>query len=103
EDFIDFTGFYDNDDEIVLASWGNFDAKQLNKDCQLHDFESNWLDNHIDLKSQYQRIRGLPKPRGLKSAIKHEGFEWIGEQHRALDDAQNTVQLFRKFLDDWVW
>ncbi|MEM9837104.1 MAG: 3'-5' exonuclease [Bacteroidota bacterium] len=102
ESFIDWMGFYDTPD-VVLASWGKFDTKQLRKDSLLHRLETDWLEYSIDLKEQYRRIRGLPKLRGLKSAVRHEGFDWIGDQHRALDDAKNTVQLFRKFFDDWQY
>jgi len=101
DDFKDWAGVYDGE-EVVLASWGRFDTKQLGKDCRLHREGDDWLDLSIDLKEQYRKIRGLPKARGLRSAVKHEGFEWVGNQHQALDDAQNTVQLFRKFLDEWV-
>lgn len=102
DDFLEWTGWYD-DEDLVLASWGNFDNKQLRKDCQLHDFSEDFLENHINLRLQYQRLKGLPKKRGLKSATKHEGFDWIGDQHRALDDTKNLVQIFRKFFDDWQW
>ncbi|MEO0733307.1 MAG: 3'-5' exonuclease, partial [Bacteroidota bacterium] len=65
----DFTDWIDVDGEdYLLASWGDFDRKQLMADCQLHRLEDYWLDEHINLKKQYQEIKGLPKPRGLKSA-----------------------------------
>lgn len=100
EAFKEWIGYYDHED-YVLASWGRFDGRQLARDCQVHNLNDEWLDPHIDLKEQYRRIRGLPKTRGLKSAIKHEGFFWEGEEHRALDDAKNTTQLFQKLLDEW--
>ena len=85
----------------VLAAWGAFDQEQLLRDCRLHGVDDYWLDSHIDLKAQYRDLRGLPKKRGLAAAVRHEGFEWTGEQHRALDDAENTVKVFRKLLDMW--
>ena len=97
EDFQDWIG----EEDYLLCSWGKFDKTQLIRDCDLHRMDSWWLDDHIDLKTQYQDIRGLPKKRGLAAAVRHEGFEWTGEQHRALDDAENTVKLFQKFLDEW--
>lgn len=87
----------------VLAAWGNFDELQLRRDCQLHDLDEYWLDPSINLKAQYRELRNLPKKRGLASAVRHEGFEWSGEQHRALDDAENTVKVFRKLLDVWQY
>lgn len=96
QDWIDVDG-----EPYALAAWGNFDERQLRQDCALHRMEDYWLDAHINLKAQYRDIRGLPKKRGLASAIRHEGFEWTGEQHRALDDAENTVKIFCKLLDMW--
>lgn len=99
EDFKDWIGIYDGD--YLLASWGQFDQRLMQQDCELHRLDDDWLEPHIDLRRQYKEIRGLPKKRGLASAVRHEGFEWTGEQHRALDDAENTVKIFRKLLDVW--
>ena len=99
EDWQDWIGIFDED--YMLASWGAFDIKQLRADCRLHRMEEDWLDPNINLKKQYAEIRGLRKPRGLRSAVDKEGFEFTGEQHRAIDDAQNLVKIFRKLLDVW--
>jgi inhibitor of KinA sporulation pathway (predicted exonuclease) len=88
-------------DDYLLASWGDFDQEQLSADCYLHRLDDYWLDEHIDLKAQYQDIKKLPKKRGLKSAVKHEGFLWEGEQHRALTDAKNTAKVFQALIDVW--
>lgn len=101
EDFQDWIGV--DYEEYILASWGNFDPKQLAADCSLHKLDDYWLDEHIDLKAQYQDIKGLSKKRGLKSAIKHEGYEWEGEEHRALVDAKNTVKVFQSLVDMWQY
>ncbi|TXF89778.1 exonuclease domain-containing protein [Neolewinella aurantiaca] len=101
EDFQDWIGVHDS--EYILASWGKFDPQQLAADCRLHKMDDYWLDEHINLKAQYQDIKGLPKKRGLKSAVKHEGYEWEGEQHRALTDAKNTVKVFQSLIDMWQY
>lgn len=88
-------------DEYLLASWGDFDQEQLMADCQLHKLDDYWLEEHIDLRAQYQQIRKLPKKRGLKSAVKHEGFTWEGAQHEALVDAENTTKIFQALIDEW--
>ena len=98
-DFKDWIGV--EDDDYLLASWGDFDRTQLMADCRQHRLEDWWLDEHINLKKQYQQIRGLPKRRGLKSAVKHEGHVWEGEQHRALTDAINTAKVFTELIDVW--
>jgi inhibitor of KinA sporulation pathway (predicted exonuclease) len=99
EDWQDWIGIFDED--YVLASWGAFDIKQLRADCHLHHLETDWLEPNINLKRQYAEIRNLRKPRGLKSAVEKEGFDFTGEHHRAIDDAQNLVKVFRKLLDVW--
>ncbi|MFK8162345.1 MAG: exonuclease domain-containing protein [Lewinella sp.] len=88
-------------DDYLLASWGDFDQEQLSADCRLHRLDDYWLDEHIDLKEQYRDIKKLPKKRGLKSAVKHEGLAWEGEQHRALTDAKNTAKIFQALIDVW--
>lgn len=88
-------------EDYLLASWGDFDEEQLRADCRLHRMDDYWLDEHIDLKEQYREIRKLPKKRGLKSAVKHEGYFWEGEEHRALPDAQNTAKIFQALIDMW--
>jgi inhibitor of KinA sporulation pathway (predicted exonuclease) len=101
EDFKEWIGV--DYEDYLLASWGRFDQRQLRADCQLHRLEDYWLEDHIDLKEQYRQIRSLPKKRGLKSAVKHEGFTWEGEQHRALVDARNTVKIFQRLIDMWQY
>jgi len=100
EDFLDWIGYYD-DEEYLLASWGNFDKRMLIQDCELHGIEADWVEPHINLKRQYQEIKRLRRPRGLKKAVKTEGFEFTGTAHRGIDDAENLAKVFAKYLDEW--
>ena len=102
EDFLDFIGFYD-DEDYLLCSWGNWDAKQLARDCRLHDLDEAWTERSIDCKKQYARIKRLKKPYGLAKSLRLEGYEWQGDQHRALDDARNLVNLFLEYIDEWAF
>jgi inhibitor of KinA sporulation pathway (predicted exonuclease) len=63
------------------------------------DFE--WTQPYTDLKKQYQRIKKLYEPKGLKHATESEGWEFNGIQHRAIDDAYNLCQIFLKYFDEW--
>ncbi len=101
EDFLDWLNIYD-DEDYMLCSWGNYDRKQLVKDCQLHNLEYDWVSKHINLKRQYQEIKRLNKACGLKKAVKREGFEFEGIHHRGISDAQNLAKVFAKMLDEWV-
>lgn len=92
-----------DEEDYLLASWGDFDPQQLRVDCKFHKIDDYWLDEHINLREQYQQIRKLPKKRGLKAAVKHEGMVWEGAQHEALVDAENTAKVFQAMIDEWRW
>ena len=100
EKFQDFIGYFD-DEEYLLCSWGFFDRKALERDCDFHKVEKDWLEQHISLKHQYQELRNLSRPAGLKSTVEKEGFDWVGTHHRGIDDAINLTQIFIKFFDRW--
>lgn len=100
EEFQDWIGLID-DDEYILCSWGSFDKKLLIADCLLHRLEPDWVDRHINLKKEYQQIQRLSKPCGLKKAVRLEGLEFVGTQHRGIDDAENLAQVFIKHFGEW--
>ena len=102
DDFIEFCG-YDDGEDYLLCSWGDFDAKQLRRDCRLHRMGEAWIDPHVNLKRQYKEIKRLSKPRGLARAVAATGQAWEGPQHRAIDDARNLVKVFRAYIDEWVY
>ncbi len=102
EEFVEWIGVNDGED-YLLCSWGYFDRKALVQDCQLHELDYDWTDEHISLKHQYQEIRQLPKPAGLAKAIEKEGFDWEGMQHRGIDDAFNLTKIFIKFQENWKY
>ncbi|MEO1712210.1 MAG: 3'-5' exonuclease [Bacteroidota bacterium] len=101
EDFQDWIGIYE--EEYLLCSWGSFDKKQLINDCELYHMESDWLEKHINLKRQYQELRRLRQPRGLRAAVESEGFEFTGTHHRGIADAENLAKIFTKYLDVWSY
>ncbi len=98
--FMDWVGVHKYED-YLLCSWGFFDRKILEKNCQQHNIEIDWLESHISLKHQYQSVLGLSKPIGLKAAVEREGFEFDGTLHRGIDDARNLAKIFLKFQDAW--
>ena len=99
EEFQDWAKIYE--EEYLLCSWGSFDRKMLVKDCKLYQLESEWAENHFNIKSQYQEMKKLRRPCGLKSAVIKEGFEFTGIHHRGISDAENLAKIFGKYIDDW--
>lgn len=89
------------EEDYLLCSWGGFDKRMLIQDCKLHHLDYDWAEAHINLKAQYQEIKRLRRPRGLKNAVESEGFEFTGIHHRGISDAENLAKIFLKYIDEW--
>lgn len=99
EEFQDWAAIYE--EEYRLCSWGSFDRRQLISDCKLYDLDYEWVEQHINLKSQYQEMKKLNRSCGLMNALNREGFEFTGIHHRGISDAENLTKIFKKYLDEW--
>ena len=99
EDFQDWIDIFE--ENYLLCSWGDFDKVALERDCERHDMDFDWLSEHINVKRQYQEIKGLVNPRGLRKAVEKEGFDFTGTPHRGISDAENLAKVFGKYLDEW--
>lgn len=86
---------------FTLCSWGSFDQKQLKEECEIYDVEQDWLNNYINVKNQYKSYLRLPNAKGLNKALRNEGFEFSGIQHRAINDAKNLAKIVLKHVDEW--
>ena len=62
----------------------------------LHEMELSWLKYWACLQSHYSKFKGSNNQVGLKNALKLEGLEFNGIQHRAIEDARNMAELFIK-------
>lgn len=100
EEFQDWAEVFYED--YLLCAWGSFDEKILRKDCILHDVETDWLEEKcLNIKRQFQEIKRLRQPWGLKKAVEKSGFEFEGEPHRAINDAINLTKIFLENRDEW--
>ncbi len=82
---------------IKWGSWGNWDVACIERDCNRHNLDFPFSD-HICLKVLYEELRGVEC--GLKEAVRREGFEWEGSEHRALDDAYNSHKIAKLLLTE---
>lgn len=96
-----FTDWIDLSKDYLLCSWGFYDRKQFEKDCQLHQLDTDWLTQHISVKHQYAKIVNARKPMGMARALQKEGLPLVGTHHRGIDDARNIAQIFIKHLGQW--
>lgn len=89
------------EDKIHYASWGKMDMDLIRDDCQTHHLDLDWEEDYIDLKQLYNRMKGNAQPYGFKKSLRKERMEFIGTEHRAIDDAYNLTRLFIKYIEDW--
>ena len=98
--FQDWVGIEEEQD-YKLCSWGFYDAKQFQKDCQLWGLDTAWLKPHISIKHQYTVVKGLSRNMGMKRALALEGIPLEGTHHRGIDDARNIAKIFVRYLEEW--
>ncbi len=101
QDFFDWADVYDED--YYICSWGQNDKKLFADDCRLHKQEIEWLDNYVNLKGEYDRLKGDIVKGNLKKIVNREGFEFTGKPHRAISDAENLAKIFLKYFDEWIF
>ncbi len=99
EDFKEWISQGGND--YVLCSWGFYDRKQFESDCEIHGINKEWINKHISLKHQYAKIKKLKRAIGMKNALINEKFKLKGTHHRGIDDARNISKIFIKYFDKW--
>ena len=82
-------------------SWGNYDRKQLEKQCFRERVPFPFGDTHWNMKDLYTIMRGLSEGVGVQKALSRESMEFIGQPHSGRDDALNIARLFSKIVLQW--
>ena len=97
-----FKSWFNFDEEdYVLCSWGFYDKKQFESDCDTHGIDHDWVQKHISLKHQYGAFKKLRRAIGMKNALINENLQLDGTHHRGIDDARNIAKIFIKYFDEW--
>ncbi len=77
-------------------SWGQYDANQIERDCLRAGMNNPLTIPHVNAKKEFSKLRGIRKRVGLKKAVEICHCKWLGNHHRAVDDARNLVQVLRE-------
>lgn len=75
------------------GSWGNYDRRQIEQDCDFHGLAFPLAAPHVNLKDRFTKRAGLARRPGLGKALAISGLDFIGTPHRALSDARNVARL----------
>ena len=83
---------------VLFASWGEYDARQLQRDCRLHGIAYP-IGRHWNLKRAVARELGR-KPAGMSTILAELGLALEGTHHRGLDDARNIARIVQVVLGE---
>lgn len=84
---------------FLFCSWGDYDRRQFERDCKYHSIDYPLGAQHVNLKEEYARKRGLRRGRGLGNVLDAEGIPFEGRPHRGIDDARNIAKLLPLIVD----
>ena len=88
-----FSHWLHNFKEPIFCSWGNYDKKQLKKDCVFHSVKYPCGEKHINIKQKFSDNMGYKKGLDLEFALKSVNLIFRGTAHRGIDDARNIASL----------
>jgi inhibitor of KinA sporulation pathway (predicted exonuclease) len=77
----------------AFCSWGDYDRKQLQRDCDFHRILNPIDATHINLKRAFADRYETKRPPGLGDALRLVGLQFDGIAHRGIDDARNIARL----------
>lgn len=84
----------------VMASWGDYDRRQIERQCAKINFPSPLGPTHFNVKAFHALSYGLPRELGMDKAMEMMGIPLVGTHHRGHDDAANIMLILSKLLLD---
>lgn len=84
--------------EAAWASWGDYDARQLERDAGFAACPS-LLEGlpHFNAKKWHAGLYDN-RPKSLKQTLESLGLVWLGTYHRGIDDARNVASIVKEML-----
>lgn len=94
----DFQSWFHPFRNYIFCSWGNYDKKQIQQDCLLHNVDYPFTDEHLNIKKAFSVAINSKKRFGMAQALNHLGIKLEGVHHRGIDDAKNIARIVQKVL-----
>jgi inhibitor of KinA sporulation pathway (predicted exonuclease) len=82
----------------VWASFGDYDRKQIEKQCADTGVRYPFGSRHVNVKTLFAMARGLPAEVGMPQAVDLCGLTLEGIHHRGDDDAWNIAAVLIEVL-----
>ena len=85
-------------DEFLFCSWGDYDRRQIEQECQFHGVAYPFSSEHVNIKKLFSESQGIKKKLGMAEALKLARLPLEGTHHRGIDDAKNMAKLMPYIL-----
>ncbi len=89
----DFHKWLSNYSNYLFCSWGDYDKNQFLQDSLFHKVETNFTNEHANVKRIFADSQGFKKSFGMAKALRIAEIKLIGTHHRGIDDARNIAKL----------
>lgn len=88
-------------EDDVVCSWAKDDIAQIIINAHYHKFKDlKWIKKYLDVQEYSSKILGMKKSLSLKNALKRLNIKIDNKLlHDALNDAQFTVQVFKRIYN----
>ncbi|GAA2053605.1 3'-5' exonuclease [Catenulispora yoronensis] len=90
-------------DSRVWASWGDYDRKQFQRQCEAGRVRYPFGSTHVNAKQQFAVARGWPKGIGMHRALEVAQLPLEGRHHSGADDAWNIAALVVGLMTQQAW
>ncbi len=84
--------------ERVWASYGDYDRRQFEKQCQSLNISYPFGTRHLNIKTLFAIIYALPQEVGMDQALTLLNLPLEGTHHRGGDDAWNIAGILSEVL-----
>ncbi|MBR7825458.1 exonuclease domain-containing protein [Actinospica sp. MGRD01-02] len=85
------------------ASWGDYDRKQFERQCQATNTPYPFGASHVNAKAVFTEAYGLRKRPGMATALEIAALPLEGRHHRGADDAWNIAALVLNLRSRGRW
>ncbi len=82
----------------VWASYGDYDRRQFERQCQSQKVSYPFGSRHINIKTLFAIIHALPYEVGMAEALERLNLPLEGTHHRGGDDAWNIANILSESL-----
>ncbi|MEU5153635.1 3'-5' exonuclease [Glycomyces sp. NPDC021274] len=90
-------------DSRSWASWGDYDRKQFERQCQATGARYPFGARHVNAKLRFTEARGLRRRPGMAQALQIAGLPLEGRHHSGADDAWNIAAVVLDLAGKGEW